>query len=340
MNITIKKIAELAQVSRGTVDRVLHNRPGVREDVRQRVLEILKELDYTPNLAGRALVHARKQIKIGVVLSPDFNPFVEQVKEGISSESRKIGEYGVELDTEVIRAFDVSEQLEMLSKLQNSDISAVALVPVEHELIRKKINELSDAGIPVVTFNSDISSSKRLCFVGQDNAKAGATVGGLAEMILVEPAAVGIITSTRALSCHQRRIEGFARRLEHNRGISIEAAEENNDIPEVAYELTRKYLESIPQLRLIYLTGGGISGVGKALQEAGQAGRVKVICHDLIPDSIDLLRSGVVQLVIGQDPVSQGAVPIRILFDQLFRRNTPAQEYYDTGIDIFTADNI
>ncbi|MDD4076288.1 MAG: helix-turn-helix domain-containing protein, partial [Eubacteriales bacterium] len=55
MAITIKQIAVKAGVSRGTVDRVLHNRGGVKPDIAEHVRMIAQELGYKPNRAARLL---------------------------------------------------------------------------------------------------------------------------------------------------------------------------------------------------------------------------------------------------------------------------------------------
>ena len=52
---TIKDIASLANVSIGTVDRVLHNRGEVNPDTRNRVMSFIEELGYTPNLIAKSL---------------------------------------------------------------------------------------------------------------------------------------------------------------------------------------------------------------------------------------------------------------------------------------------
>ena len=340
MNITIKKIAELADVSRGTVDRVIHNRPGVKDDVKERINNILKAYDYKPNIAGKALVSANKNIKIGVVLSPDYNPFIEEVKRGVRDEARRISTYGVELDVEIVSNYDENKQLEVLNRLQEHEVSAVAVVPVEKPVIERKINELNEAGIPVVTFNSDISETARLAHVGQDNFKAGRTVGGLALKLLREPASVGIITSTTNLTCHTRRMEGFKTQLSKRPGIEIAAIEQNDDMDEPAYRITKEYIQQYKNLQLIYLTGGGAGGVGRALEETGKAGTVRLICHDLVPDCVRLLREGIIDFVIGQNPHMQGSLPIRILFDYIFLKERPEQTIVNTSVDIFTGDNI
>ncbi len=68
MKITIKQIAEMAGVHRSTVDKVLHNREGVSQEVRERVQKIIDEYQYKPNPIGQALKKQEKPIKIGVLL--------------------------------------------------------------------------------------------------------------------------------------------------------------------------------------------------------------------------------------------------------------------------------
>ena len=68
--IRIKDIAELAGVSVGTVDRVLHERGEVSKETKKKVLEIIKKLDYKPNLFARTLA-LKRSVKINALL-PDF----------------------------------------------------------------------------------------------------------------------------------------------------------------------------------------------------------------------------------------------------------------------------
>ena len=66
--VTIKKIAEIAGVSRGTVDRVLNNRPGVNAETYHKVKEIADKLGYEPNMAGQMLAARKKKIRLGFIV--------------------------------------------------------------------------------------------------------------------------------------------------------------------------------------------------------------------------------------------------------------------------------
>ena len=83
MAVTAQQIAELAGVSRGTVDRALHNRGRVNPEVAERIRQIAVELGYKPNLVGQALVRAKQGIRIGVILQSAETPTMQIVQDGI-----------------------------------------------------------------------------------------------------------------------------------------------------------------------------------------------------------------------------------------------------------------
>ena len=341
MRITVNRIAELAGVSRGTVDRVLHNRPGVKDEVRKKVQEIVDTLDYTPNLAGKALVSQNKNIFFSVILAPDFHPFVEEIRKGVKSQAKEIKEFGVDVDIEVIKSLDGKEQLAILDELEARGVSGIAIVPILEDYISDRLNKLIDRGIPVVTFNSDIKDTKRLCFVGQDNVKAGETVFALFEQILSPGSEIAVITSSYELACHVHRLEGFKKGLEKSAmGFKLVGIEENQDQDEAAFEQVMKFCSENSDLQGIYITGGGTVGLGNALKIAKRAKSIKVISHDIVPPVIELMNEGIIKFTIGQDPYMQGALPIKLLFDYTFKKQLPEKEQFYTNVDIRIKENL
>ena len=95
--IGIPQIAELANVSIGTVDRALHARKGVSQATRKRILEIAKRVGYTPNLAARMLSVGRANVKIGVCIPRESRFFFDQLRDGILDEGRRFESLGVEV---------------------------------------------------------------------------------------------------------------------------------------------------------------------------------------------------------------------------------------------------
>ena len=82
MAITAQQIAELAGVSRGTVDRALHNRGRVNPEVAARIRQIATELGYKPNLVGQALVRSKQGAKLGVILQSTETPTMRLGRRG------------------------------------------------------------------------------------------------------------------------------------------------------------------------------------------------------------------------------------------------------------------
>src|SRR5450631_1475944 len=92
----IHLIAELSNVSIGTVDRALHGRGGIKESTRQQILQIARQIGYTPNLAARALSVARTSARIGVCMPREIHFFYDELWSGVLDESRRVAQFGVQ----------------------------------------------------------------------------------------------------------------------------------------------------------------------------------------------------------------------------------------------------
>lgn len=341
MRVTIKQIAELSNVSRGTVDRVLNNRSGVNPEVRQRVREIAEALNYKPNLLGKALVGLSDSLKIGVILTPENNPFIEEVKLGIQRAIEEYSHYGIEVIIRTLPSLDPSAQLHILEEMEKQDINAIAMIPLDDQIIKDKINELSARSIPVITFNSRIEDVNELCFVGQNHTLGGACAGGLMGRLLPNGGDLGVIISSNTLACHRDRLSGFRQRLEeHYPGIRIVSVMENADRDDLAFDCTLRMLNEHPTLGGIYITGGGIVGLGKALRIADKDSRLKIISHDFVEGTAELLEAGILDFAIGQNPQLQGYLLIRLFFDYFVKNELPTNKNIDIPVEIATEDNI
>ena len=166
MPVTVKQIAELAGVSRGTVDRALNGRGNVRPEVEKRILQIAEEMGYTPNRAGKALAYQRKNLSFGIVANAHGNEFFDDLLKGAQTAADEYSDFGLSLKIAGGRRYDVTQQLQQLSDLQAAGVSGIAISPINLPEVERKINELVAAGIKVITVNSDIKNTGRLCYVG------------------------------------------------------------------------------------------------------------------------------------------------------------------------------
>ena len=91
----IREMAETLGVSIGTVDRALHDRPGISPATRALVLELAEKLGYRPNLAAR-LLSSRKQHRIAVLFPSEIAAFWDLVRDGVLDFAGTLRQAGVE----------------------------------------------------------------------------------------------------------------------------------------------------------------------------------------------------------------------------------------------------
>jgi len=339
--MTIKDIAKAVGVSRGTVDRALHNRPGISEETKQRVLAKVEEVGYIPNNLARALsLHRKLTIAIVVPEKSSQNPFWSQIKVGVYAAAHEIERVGIRVLWITTKA-EPNKQLRITEQLIAKKVSAIAIASVDPNVLRKIINKAVDTGIAVVTFNTDTPFSKRMCFIGQDSTTAGKMAGELMGQFIGGEGKVAIITGFHRVLGHSQRVKGFKEEIERFfPKVEIIGVYENHDRANEAYSITKKLLQDFPCLKGMYVTAGGPFGAAKAVKDMGKVDKVKLICFDFVDETVKYVREGVIQACIGQDPFLQGYKVVQILYDFLVKQYRPRQEYIYTGIDVACRANI
>ena len=342
MAVTLKEIADAAGVSRGTVDRVLHGREGVNEETKKRVLEIINRMDYNPNLMARALKSANKIIKIGVIVpSETSNPFYIDVNQGINEAARMAATFGIEVICRKPERIEDRQVVSCIDQLVGCGVKGIAMIGVESPTVRDRINALPD-DIPVITFNSDVTDTKRMCFVGNNHLVAGRTAGCLMSAVLRGSGKIALLISQMEFKAHTERIEGFKQVFDENHRAEIEfiGPYMTYESEKAAYDIVRELLQREKDLIGIYVAGGGQQPAGRALADSRRAHDVHMICHDLLPETAEYVRQGIVDFTIGQEAFEQGYMPIEVFKDYYMLGRKPSMEKLYTRIDIRTKENI
>ena len=157
---TIKEIAQICGVSRGTVDRVINRRGKVRPETERMILQAVERMGYTKSMLGRALSVKRSRPVIGVVLCSEGNPFFDDVYAGLARAEQELLPYGVTVERRAMRGYDVDRQLALIDELAPS-LSALVLQPVNDPRVEERVQLLKARGVPTVTVNTDLPASSR-----------------------------------------------------------------------------------------------------------------------------------------------------------------------------------
>lgn len=340
--VTIKQISEITNISRGTIDRVLNNRGGVNPETEKKVRAAIEALNYLPNKAGKNLAVRKRKLKFGFILftPSSYNPFFKVVEDGIKEKALELQDFGVSVEIRYTQFNVYSQQLELLDYFVQNEFNGIAITALNVPEIAKKINEITELGIPVVTVNTDIPNSSRLAYVGSNYYKCGEVAANVMGMITNQSSKIGIINGSHDIMCLTERSAGFIDYLSsHYPEVKIIDIATNNQYDEIEnYLITKKMLESHPELDGLYLASAGVSGACKAIIELDR--NLKVIAYDCVPSTAQLLEENVLSAIIDQEPLYQGKMPLDILFEAATIGTSSIKEHYYTDAIIKIRANI
>ncbi len=335
MAVTIKEIAALAGVSRGTVDRALNKRGNVKPEVEKRILDIAERLGYKPNLAAKSLASSGQPSIIGVLVCAEGNDFFGEVLAGIDDAADEIQDFGYHVQVKKMRGFDVEDQLALIDEFDAMGISALAITPINDERIKNRLHALLEANIPVVALNVDIEGGEDITYVGCDYMVSGQTAGAMMGLVTKGEGRVLIVTGSKRILGHNFRVQGFSQVLkEEYPKLSIVDIIETNDSNDTAYALLTERLSQAPDFDAIYFVAGGAMGGIQAIIDKGYAHQFKIITNDATSDRIKQMRAGVIDATICQQPYEQGYTSIKTLFEYAVFGNR------SEGIKKYTTTNI
>lgn len=343
MKVTIKEIAKKAGVHPATVDKVLHHRVGVSDEVRQKVQAIINEMGYKPNPAGRILQKQGKEFRLAAILADvDAMPFL---KEGIDRGVREQVGFQIQTEYHITKFDDAQGQAAIVDNAADSQVDGIIISPVNAEAVRRAIDRAVETGIPVVTTDSDISNAKRLCYVGMDSAKASRVAGRLMGEFLRGSGQLAIISSAIAaennnygVATRQQGFTDFIRR--EFPGIEIVTCLESFEDAAITYQKTAEILKAYPALRGIYITCGGVSEVGRALIESGLEKDVVVVSFENYPEILQLMRKGVINCTLASDFQRQGALPVKLIMDYLVFGIKPEHDQMFTDFHVLVKESL
>ncbi|HOY04049.1 MAG TPA: substrate-binding domain-containing protein [Saprospiraceae bacterium] len=342
--IRIKDIAAQTGVSIGTVDRVLHNRGHVSPDVRARVLKVMEEMGYEPNMMARSLANNKKTYRIAVIL-PDyrFDPYWEQPKEGVERAAETVGQYGAQIEFHFFPLFEPKSYLDILKNVVATAPDGVLIAPLFHDESMWLIQETTRLGIPKVMINTQIEGTDALSYIGQDSYQSGVLAGRLLNFGLNDGDHAMVLNldrevpGARHLQAKQQGFKDFFDRVApKNIGIHTAVFEAFDD-PVQMKAWAVGQLENNPRLKGFFVTNSRAYKLVEALDDR-LATQIKIVGFDLIEPNLRLLESNKIRFLINQNAWRQGYLGVHSLVHHLIlRKEIPSQQYLP--LDIIVREN-
>lgn len=340
----IKDIAELAGVSIGTVDRVLHNRGEVAEKTREKVMKISKDLDYSPNVIARALKSKKNFRVVSLLPRPnDESAFWQKHPEGIMKAMSELDPFPIMLNQVNFDLLDEKDFEKQSQKVISLAPDGVILAPIFKTQAVTFCNQLSKKKIPFVFIDGFLEETDFLSYTGEDIFQSGRVAAQLIDLVTPAEKDILIINITRNIkNVHHlnKRAQGFMSYFPEsgkNRGDLISMSISDPVAENVRKELERTLTKN-PDIGSIFVTGSKSYKVADYLESKG-INSINLIGYDLLESNVNYLITGTIKFLIGQRPDEQTYKGIRKLFDYLSMDKVPEKMEY-LPIDVVTSENV
>ena len=248
--------------------------------------------------------------------------------------------------------YDPKGQHDAFQRAMAQKPSGILISAADASIVTPDINRAVEAGIPVLTIDSDAPDSKRLFFVGTDNYNAGTLGGKLAAKLLNGKGNVVVFTMPVQLNL-QDRLHGYQDAFADHPDLKITQVVDMKGDPTIVFDTTRRLLDSKAKVdAFVCLEAMGCPEVGEVVNRENATNRVKIIAMDTDQRTTDWIQKGIISATIAQKPFTMAYFGVRLLDEMHHRPPTPltanwAQNplspiptFVDTGAFIVDKSNV
>lgn len=326
----IREIAQQSGLSEATVDRVLNERPGVRENTRAEVLQAIADLDKQ---RAQLRLNGRRYLIDVVMQTPQR--FSDAFRAAIEAELPAFAPAMLRARFHLWEKGSSAQMVDTLGRIRGSH--GVILKAQDEPVVAEAVDRLVQAGVPVVTYTTDVPGSSRCGYVGIDNHGAGVTAAYLMNQWLgPSPADVLITLSRTVFRGEGEREVGFRTALRGS-GRSIVEVSDSDGIDATNERLVLEALERHPGVEAVYSVGGGNTATVAAFEKLGRACKV-FVAHDLDADNLRLLREGRISVVLHNDLRVDARLAMRLILQE--RGALPVEPARSVPIQVITPYNL
>ena len=343
--IRIKDIAEKAGVSTGTVDRVIHKRGNVSKKAKEKVMKVLEELNYEPNIIASMLAYNRV-FKIATLLpNHETDLYWAQPKLGIQKALKAVEHYGVQQEVHSFGLFNQQDFVDKMEQILKDPPDAILLAPIFLQESIQMMQACEEKKIPVVLVNTNIKEGKALSYVGQDSYQSGVLAGKLLNFGLDSGDAAMVLNlgdepaNARHMVDKERGFRDFFN-SKSVKNINIIKGSFSNYMhkPSLKKFLVNQFKKASGSLKGIFVMNSRAFMVIDILEKE-MLEDVKIVGFDLIEPNLKYLRSDRIHFLINQNPIRQGSLGFMNLVNYLLFKKEGGRDQY-LPLDIVVTENV
>jgi ribose transport system substrate-binding protein len=292
-----------------------------------------------------ALAAADKTYRIAVIPKGTTHEFWKSVHAGAVKAQRELAEKGVKVEViwkGPLREDDRDQQIQVVENFTTRKVDGIALAPLDSRALISPVERAVKAGVPVVIFDSDLNSDKKVSFVATDNYKGGVIAAEHLAKLLGEKGNVILLRLQVGSASTEAREAGFLDTLKSKfPNIKILSSDQYGGATrETGYQAAQNLLNRYGRDVDGIFTPNETTTVGmtKALRDIGKAGgKVKMIGFDSGTQSVLDLKNGDLQGLVVQNPMLMGYLSVMTMVKHL--QGQPVEKRVDTGVVLVTPEN-
>jgi len=339
--IGIKDVAKAANVALATVDRVIHGRTGVSKKTKDKVLKVIEELGYKPNIMASNLSKGKKFV-LGVLLpyASSKSSYWELPMKGIVKAQKELEQYKIKIETYLYNQNESIEVRKQILKAINSNIDGLVLTPKFADEIEILLQDCKEKKRPYVFIDSNNKEKDSLCSIQQPLYESGQLAAQLFDYCFNEGEILILHLKdemdTEAI--RNLKVKGVNDYLEEKaslvstKKIVITDFDENN-----VKEILDKTLIDNPNIKGIFIPNSKIKYVANYLKK-NQEQKIYLIGYDFLTENIEFLDKEIIDFLICQRPEEQGYQAVFKLFEHIVLRKEVESEMI-MPLDIITRKN-
>lgn len=203
---------------------------------------------------------------------------------------------------------DAAQQLKIIDDLIARKVNALAVVPMDPTVIEGALKRAMDRGIVVVTHEADTQKNTHADIEAFDNAAYGAALNEKLSSCMGNKGKWTSFVGSLGSRTHIQWVEAGAANAKKHAGMTlVDAKNESFDDANKTYEKAKEILRKHPDIAGFQGSAGNdVIGIGRAVEEAGLAGKVCVVGTGLATPSAKLIESGAITAIGFWDPKDAG----------------------------------
>jgi ribose transport system substrate-binding protein len=281
-----------------------------------------------------------KERKITILMIGKYatNPLFQAAHAGARMAAK---EFGIQNNVEIVidwktpQINSAKEQLSTINRSIGAGVDGIAIACSEARLLTPALNKAVYQGIPVVCFISDAPESKRFAYYGVDDVEFGRSIVKELADQLEEKGTIAVLAGPKDALNHEIRVQAILDELKNHPGISLSPKNiyHTQEIADQAIEIVQRAQKKNPSIKGWAFLGSWVLLKKNSLPWS--PGEVKVVAAYAMPEELEYIKSGHVQVLIGVNCFQSGYKSVELLVDKILKNQEPASPMiYDPFVRI------